>query len=61
MDARLETKLRRLAAIIAFGALAGFVFNFSQGRLAPRAVVAGISYGLLISGIGSAVFRLQPA
>jgi len=49
MDARLETKLRRLAAIIAFGALAGFVFNFSQGRLAPRAVVAGISYGLLIS------------
>jgi adenylate cyclase len=49
MDARLERKLQRLAAIIAFGAIAGFVFNFSQGRLAPRAVVAGISYGLLIS------------
>ena len=49
MEARFERKLRLLAAIIAFGAIAGFVFNFSQGRVAPRQAVTGISYGLLIS------------
>jgi adenylate cyclase len=49
MDARLERKLRLLAVIIAFGAVAGFAFNFSQGRVGLRPVIAGISYGLLIS------------
>ena len=37
MDARLERKLRLLAGIIVFGAVAGVVFNFAQGRLAARA------------------------
>ena len=32
MDARLERKLRRLAGIIAFGAIAGILFNVAQGR-----------------------------
>ncbi|MGZ3323929.1 MAG: adenylate/guanylate cyclase domain-containing protein [Xanthobacteraceae bacterium] len=49
MDARLERKLRLLAIFFAFGAVAGFVFNFAQGRLAPRSVLAGMSYGMLIS------------
>jgi adenylate cyclase len=49
MDARLERKLRLLAGFLAFGAIAGFAFNFAQGRLAPRSVLAGMSYGMLIS------------
>src|SRR5512142_2573965 len=49
MDARLERKLRLLAIFFAFGAVAGFAFNFAQGRLAPRSVLAGMSYGMLIS------------
>jgi adenylate cyclase len=49
MDARLERRLRRLAGIIAFGAIAGMAFSVAQGRGTASSVVAGISYGVLIS------------
>ena len=49
MDARLERKLRRLAGVIAFGAVAGIVFSVAQGHGTAASVVAGISYGVLIS------------
>ena len=49
MDARLERKLRLLAGFFAFGAVAGIVFNFAQGHGTAASVVAGMSYGVLIS------------
>ena len=49
MDARLERKLRRLAGIVVFGAIAGILFSVAQGRGTASSVVAGIAYGVLIS------------
>ena len=50
MDARLERKLRQLAGVIAFGVIGGIAFNLAQGHRTASSLVAGISYGLLISG-----------
>jgi adenylate cyclase len=49
MDARLERKLRRLAGVIVFGAIAGILFSVAQGRGTVSSVIAGIAYGVLIS------------
>jgi adenylate cyclase len=49
MDARLERKLRFLAAIVAFGVVAGILFNVVQGRTSPSSLAVGASYGLLMS------------
>jgi len=49
MDARLERKLRSLAALIAAGLVAGIAFNLAQGRTSPTFLAVGASYGLLMS------------
>jgi adenylate cyclase len=49
MNARLERKLRSLAALVAAGLIAGIVFNVAQGRISPSSLVVGASYGLLMS------------
>jgi adenylate cyclase len=49
MDARLERKLRRLAGIIVFGVIAGILFSVALGYGTASSVIAGISYGVLIS------------
>jgi hypothetical protein len=49
MNARLERKLRSLAAIVAAGLISGIVFNLAQGRASPTSLAVGASYGLLMS------------
>lgn len=49
MNARLENKLRLLAAIIVVGTAAGLTVNFLQGRTSYASLVAGTAYGLLLS------------
>ena len=49
MNARLENKLRLLAAIIVVGTAAGLAVNFLQGRTSYASLVAGTAYGLLLS------------
>ncbi len=49
MNARLERKLRSLAALVAAGLVAGIVFAIAQGRTSPSSYVVGASYGLLMS------------
>lgn len=46
MNARLERKLRYLAAIIAVGTVAGIAVNLAQGRTSPSSIVVGAVYGL---------------
>jgi adenylate cyclase len=54
MNARLERKLRTLAAIIVAGTVAVLAINLMQGRPSPSAMIVGIVYGLLMSAsIGS--------
>jgi adenylate cyclase len=48
MNARLERKLRLLAAIIAAGTTAGLAVNFVQGRTSTTSMVVGIVYGLML-------------
>lgn len=48
MNARLERKLRYLAAIIAVGTAASLVVTLTQGRTSPQHLLAGTSYGFLI-------------
>ena len=48
MNARLERKLRLLAALVAAGMIAGIAFNVAQGRTSPSAMVVGIAYGVLM-------------
>lgn len=45
MDARLERKLRVLAGIMVFGAVAGIVFSLAQRHGTLSSVVVGVSYG----------------
>src|SRR6266852_5087110 len=49
MNARLERKLRSLAALVAAGLVAGIVFAIAPGRTSPSSYVVGASYGLLMS------------
>ena len=49
MNARLERKLRSLAALVAAGLIAGMVFDVAQGRTSPTFLAVGASYGLLMS------------
>ena len=49
MDARLERKLRSLAAVVAAGVIAGILFAVAQGRTSPTSLAVGASYGLLMS------------
>jgi adenylate cyclase len=46
MNARLERKLRYLAAIIAVGTIVGIAVNLAQGRTSPSSIVVGAAYGL---------------
>jgi adenylate cyclase len=61
MNARLERKLRTLAALVVAGLIAGIVFNLAQGRTSPSFLAVGASYGLLMSvALGSTeLFVLQ--
>jgi adenylate cyclase len=61
MNARLERKLRTLAALVVAGLIAGIVFNLAQGRTSPANLAVGASYGLLMSvALGSTeLFVLQ--
>ncbi|MBX9820306.1 MAG: adenylate/guanylate cyclase domain-containing protein [Afipia birgiae] len=57
MDARSERKLRFFAAILGTGMLGGIIFVIVHVGFAPRQILIGIIYGLLISGaIGSFEF-----
>src|SRR3979409_1803373 len=49
MDARLERKLRSLAAVVAAGVIAGIMFAVAQGRTSATSLAVGASYGLLMS------------
>jgi adenylate cyclase len=49
MDARLERKLRSLAAVVAAGVIAGIMFAVAQGHTSPTSLAVGASYGLLMS------------
>ena len=49
MDARLERKLRSLAAVVAAGVIAGILFAVAQGRTSATSLAVGASYGLLMS------------
>ncbi len=46
MNARLERKLRYLAAIIAVGTIVGIAVNLAQSRTSPSSIVVGAAYGL---------------
>jgi len=55
MNARLERRLRSLAALVAAGFVAGIVFNLAQGRTSPTSLAVGAWYGLLMTvSLGSA-------
>jgi adenylate cyclase len=49
MNARLERRLRLLAAIIVTGTIAGIAVSFAQGRTSLASMVVGVAYGLLLS------------
>ena len=49
MNARLERKLRTLAAVILVGTIAGLAINFAQGRTTPASMMIGVAYGFLMS------------
>jgi adenylate cyclase len=49
VNARLERKLRTLAAIIVVGTIAGLAINFAQGRTSPASMMIGAVYGFLMS------------
>jgi adenylate cyclase len=49
MNARLERKLRLLAAVVTAGTISGVLFNVARGRTLPASILVGGSYGLLIS------------
>ena len=54
MNARLERKLRTLAAIIVAGTAAVLAINLMQGRTSPSVMIVGTVFGLLMSiSIGS--------
>jgi adenylate cyclase len=50
MDARSERKLRFFAAILGTGMLGGIVFVVVRVGFAPKQILIGMIYGLLISG-----------
>jgi adenylate cyclase len=49
MNARLERKLRSLAAVVVAGLIAGIVFNLAQGHTSSTRLAVGALYGLLMS------------
>jgi adenylate cyclase len=49
VNARLERKLRTLAAIIVAGTIAGLATNLVQGRTSPASMMVGAVYGFLLS------------
>jgi adenylate cyclase len=49
VNARLERRLRTLAAIIVVGTIAGLAINFAQGRTSPGSMMIGAVYGFLMS------------
>jgi adenylate cyclase len=61
MNARLERKLRSLAALVAAGLISGIVFNLARGRTSPASLAVGASYGLLMSASlgGAQLFVLE--
>jgi adenylate cyclase len=61
MNARLERKLRSLAAVIVAGVIAGIAYNVVQGRISPSFLTVGASYGLLMSAslMGTQLFVLE--
>ena len=61
MNARLERKLRSLAAVIVAGVIAGIAYNVVQGRISPTSLTVGASYGLLMSAslMGTQLFVLD--
>jgi adenylate cyclase len=61
MNARLERKLRLLAAIVAVGAMAGLTINFAQGRTSSSALAVGAAFGFITSVVigGVEVFVLD--
>jgi adenylate cyclase len=48
MNARLERKLRLLAAVIMVGTVAGLAINFAMGRTSPSSMVVGVAYGFVM-------------
>jgi adenylate cyclase len=48
VNARLERKLRTLAAVILVGTIAGLAINFAQGRTTPASMMVGAVYGFLL-------------
>uniref|UniRef100_Q07T84 Putative adenylate/guanylate cyclase n=1 Tax=Rhodopseudomonas palustris (strain BisA53) TaxID=316055 RepID=Q07T84_RHOP5 len=50
MNARLERKLRTLAIMLGGGMIAGLGFVVARGHTSPAALLAGIIYGVMISG-----------
>jgi adenylate cyclase len=50
MNARLERKLQRLAAIIVVAALSGFGVGMTRGGGGTPALLSGATYGLLLGG-----------
>jgi adenylate cyclase len=61
MNARLERKLRSLAAVIVAGVIAGIAYNLAQGRTSPTSLAVGAWYGLLMSAslMGTQLFVLD--
>jgi adenylate cyclase len=61
MNARLERKLRSLAAVIVACVIAGIAYNVVQGRISPSSLAVGASYGLLMSASlgGAQLFVLE--
>ena len=63
MNARLENKLRLLAAIIVVGTAAGLSVNFLQGRTSHASLVAGTAHARVTappaSKLAAAVPRLR--
>jgi adenylate cyclase len=49
VNARLERRLRTLAAVIVVGTIAGLAINFAQGRTSPASMMVGAVYGFLMS------------
>jgi adenylate cyclase len=49
MNARLERKLRSLAALVVAGLVAGIVFNLAQGYTSFTRLAIGATYGLLMT------------
>jgi len=48
MNARLERKLRLLAAVIMVGTVAGLAINFAMGRTSLSSMVVGVAYGFVM-------------